>query len=348
MKVGSSPHTRGAPRGSSSTWPDVRIIPAYAGSTVRGGNYQLEATDHPRIRGEHAGARAYTPSRPGSSPHTRGALRRPPRLGCAVRIIPAYAGSTSLGLPTTTRRTDHPRIRGEHIGASDNHDATVGSSPHTRGALGDRRRLGPGGGIIPAYAGSTSLATSRLPTKPDHPRIRGEHTTVSIAKGEAGGSSPHTRGAQSNWSQRAQCTGIIPAYAGSTSLARGGFGRPADHPRIRGEHASVDYRDRLMTGSSPHTRGALVDGLLQVPEGRIIPAYAGSTVKIWSTPSTNAGSSPHTRGARQRGARCYQERRIIPAYAGSTVEPSEMLTAQKDHPRIRGEHHTKGDVKSFE
>ena len=29
---------------------------------------------------------------------------------------------------------------------------------------------------------------------------------------------------------------------------------------------------------------------------------------------------------------------IIPAYAGSTVEPSEMLTAQKDHPRIRGEH----------
>ena len=30
--------------------------------------------------------------------------------------------------------------------------------------------------------------------------------------------------------------------------------------------------------------------------------------------------------------------RIIPAYAGSTVEPSEMLTAQKDHPRIRGEH----------
>ena len=32
---------------------------------------------------------------------------------------------------------------------------------------------------------------------------------------------------------------------------------------------------------------------------------------------------------------------IIPAYAGSTVEPSEMLTAQKDHPRIRGEHATR-------
>ena len=71
-----------------------RIIPAYAGST--------------------AGARAYTPSRPGSSPHTRGALVVGELVAGERRIIPAYAGSTpfTASPPHTVR--DHPRIRGEH------------------------------------------------------------------------------------------------------------------------------------------------------------------------------------------------------------------------------------------
>ena len=50
---------------------------------------------------------------------------------------------------------------------------------------------------------------------------------------------------------------IIPAYAGSTSLVRGGFGRPADHPRIRGEHPRNVFK--------------------AISQTRIIPAYAGST-----------------------------------------------------------------------
>ena len=114
--LGSSPHTRGAPRGANLR--------------------QSAARDHPRIRGEHC--------RP---PVTS----RPP-----VGIIPAYAGSTDyslgmddedLGSSPHTRgahsgcrrrrysRRDHPRIRGEH-----------------GWALPSRERQT---GIIPAYAGST-------------------------------------------------------------------------------------------------------------------------------------------------------------------------------------------------
>ena len=73
-----------------------------------------------------------------------------------TRIIPAYAGSTYRC------QTD--------IGKS------LGSSPHTRGALPARR--------------GTRLSTG------DHPRIRGEHQDW-------------RRGANPR-------TGIIPAYAGST------------------------------------------------------------------------------------------------------------------------------------
>ena len=91
----------------------------------------------------------------GSSPHTRGALAGESDGGGGVRIIPAYAGSTSSGPPTTTRHADHPRIRGEHAEASTTHTSRTGSSPHTRGApiVGGEVVLGLG--IIPAYAGST-------------------------------------------------------------------------------------------------------------------------------------------------------------------------------------------------
>ena len=51
--VGSSPHTRGARPRASVLSVELRIIPAYAGSTLwrcRGAGF---AWDHPRIRGEH-------------------------------------------------------------------------------------------------------------------------------------------------------------------------------------------------------------------------------------------------------------------------------------------------------
>ena len=51
----------------------------------------------------------------GSSPHTRGALSDHDDHKRAGRIIPAYAGSTGLGMREVYRWADHPRIRGEHV-----------------------------------------------------------------------------------------------------------------------------------------------------------------------------------------------------------------------------------------
>ncbi len=237
---GSSPHTRGAPPGTtprattSRDHPRIRgehlmsysirlcdpgIIPAYAGSTGRGGRRRPRGRDHPRIRGEHGGRSADREPLPGiipayagsttrveimsaglegSSPHTRGAPRRPPR--------------------STRSAGDHPRIRGEHL-------LRHGASP---------RR----GGIIPAYAGSTTLnmptrftfsgssphtrgaprrTACRTRRRWDHPRIRGEHEWTVLTRSQSEGSSPHTRGALRGYEQASDGTGIIPAYAGSTS-----------------------------------------------------------------------------------------------------------------------------------
>ena len=200
----------------------------------------------------------------------------------------------------------------------------------------------------------------------DHPRIRGEH---------------HAQLVVHRW-----VDGIIPAYAGSTfSMVSGSENlpgssphtrgarsprpcsppRPADHPRIRGEHSVAHPAVRERPG--------------------IIPAYAGSTVRYTILRSGRSGSSPHTRGApispstcprpcgdhpRIRGehplaAFCYKLCfGIIPAYAGSTERGSRddtlfrgssphtrgaptsggaMPSRREDHPRIRGEHALLGD-----
>ena len=72
---GSSPHTRGA-----------------QGDDVGVG---VGGADHPRIRGEHGRDLRADGSGPGSSPHTRGAREDAHGRRLTMRIIPAYAGSTS-------------------------------------------------------------------------------------------------------------------------------------------------------------------------------------------------------------------------------------------------------------
>ena len=158
------------------------------------------AADHPRIRGEHRLASEMLVTRPGSSPHTRGALHWVTTHCPSVGIIPAYAGST-------VKPTTRPWCR-------------AGSSPHTRGALCRLLRDGRYPRIIPAYAGSTSVAHSGRASDSDHPRIRGEHRRRAGRGIVPFGSSPHTRGARWRGAPSEQHHRIIPAYAGSTGVLK--------------------------------------------------------------------------------------------------------------------------------
>ena len=152
-------------------------------------------------------------------------------------------------------------------------------------------------GIIPAYAGSTSIFGRGSFSTSDHPRLRGEHGQRARTRPRSSGSSPLTRGALPYLVCATVAWGIIPAYAGSTSLAppcRMGTG---NHPRLRGEHRSTTIYSYYTEGSSPLTRGALEYILDLYGSDRIIPAYAGSTCRV--------------------PQRLLQDG-IIPAYAGST------------------------------
>ena len=193
------------------------------------------------------------------------------------RIIPAYAGCTDDGGHCVAGQWDHPRIRGVHSLTYPVEPPVKGSSPHTRGALVKARDGAAEAGIIPAYAGCTApTGTPAQPTS-DHPRIRGVHLHAGADSTPATGSSPHTRGALHRRDVTEIRGGIIPAYAGCTGMLLpfvvGGW----DHPRIRGVHMRTRMRSGIRTGSSPHTRGALMRVAVGSMRLRIIPAYAGCT-----------------------------------------------------------------------
>ena len=177
-------------------------------------------------------------------------------------IIPACAGSTGHVCGVAVRLGDHPRMCGEHKARN----AYVAA---------DR-------GIIPACAGSTACRSPVIRLEWDHPRMCGEHPLsrpcayANHLSESTTGSSPHVRGALVYYFLF--CVfGIIPACAGSTlPLIR--LRTPCwDHPRMCGEHLSKQFASFRHRGSSPHVRGALVDGDFLEAEHGIIPACAGST-----------------------------------------------------------------------
>ena len=207
-----------------------------------------------------------------------------------------------------------------------------------RGALSDQEGTYQAIGIIPACAGSTAPHGRTARPKRDHPRMCGEHSfNIHQFAGEQG-SSPHVRGARSGGSSVSLLMGIIPACAGSTKGAFGIQGRHWDHPRMCGEHALNEMKIPREVGSSPHVRGALRLFRFPLDLTGIIPACAGSTIRLAGRsmcsrdhprmcgehqrgvrdPRTALGSSPHVRGARLERDENPSGSGIIPACAGST------------------------------
>ena len=169
---------------------------------------------------------------------------------------------------------------GEHKAGSSDITATLGSSPHVRGAPGLPGQGGLIWGIIPACAGSTITRVTLEDAIQDHPRMCGEHSRSKKNRVGGAGSSPHVRGAPRHFAVQPYVTGIIPACAGSTTACCWPSPPQRDHPRMCGEHF-VCLNEALSTvGSSPHVRGARPSPYILGKAKQIIPACAGSTYDI--------------------------------------------------------------------
>ena len=152
---GSSPLTRGKPGSSRVSGVGRRLIPAHAGKTRVIICSFLRAAAHPRSRGENHGRLTYLPSKPGSSPLTRGKPTVGTMISAAHRLIPAHAGKTQASPPEPRHAPAHPRSRGENPCAGTKRRPQTGSSPLTRGKRGVNGGAESLVGLIPAHAGKT-------------------------------------------------------------------------------------------------------------------------------------------------------------------------------------------------
>ena len=207
-----------------------------------------------------------------------------------------------------------------------------------RGTPGCRSIWPSSTGIIPAYAGNTSLTRNFSSSDWDHPRVCGEHSLFASLSFRAQGSSPRMRGTHERLCGAFQPPGIIPAYAGNTSQNPCNAALFRDHPRVCGEHFLHIEDSTAGKGSSPRMRGTRDCSRHLAQNAGIIPAYAGNTRAgarraqgAWDHPRVcgehnavalhlrdHRGSSPRMRGTRAIQSRVTLCRGIIPAYAGNT------------------------------
>ena len=196
----------------------------------------------------------------------------------------------------------------------------------------------PHKGIIPAYAGSTSVPSPTLSRRRDHPRVCGEHHIGESCLSVPSGSSPRMRGARVHVLTHVVPSGIIPAYAGSTCLRQASGGDCRDHPRVCGEHARFTPADALRVGIIPAYAGSTLGGQLGAAVHGDHPRVCGEHLLNEKVNLVGMGSSPRMRGAPISAVVKDDPLGIIPAYAGSTSSSSHRWYRGKDHPRVCGEH----------
>ena len=274
----------------------------------------------------------------GSSPLTRGKLRRRVQFVASAGLIPAHAGKTSRRRSAPVASRAHPRSRGENRPRRLPRPCRSGSSPLTRGKPRRRYRPSEHRGLIPAHAGKTGRTRQWPFPSTAHPRSRGENAPDELEADFVRGSSPLTRGKPLSPRSSSKSWGLIPAHAGKTQArARLNQLRKA-HPRSRGENHVGHERRWPGRGSSPLTRGKRgCQSWLGIFHG-LIPAHAGKTRRPRDRVSRYAahprsrgeneiqphlseidgGSSPLTRGKRRRIHAIPESIRLIPAHAGKT------------------------------
>ncbi len=293
---GPSPRVRGADRVQGFSGFGTGTIPAGAGSSTCRTSTSPPRWDHPRGCGEQ-GMR-WKPSNPvaGPSPRVRGAVKFIPTISPCTGTIPAGAGSRSRGPPTRPTCRDHPRGCGEQGPIRSPIQDTRGPSPRVRGAGSGSPHVKPGGGTIPAGAGSSARSGLMLSRTWDHPRGCGEQDLINRAIQIMGGPSPRVRGAAGDPARAPVRHGTIPAGAGSSRRVISAPGRWRDHPRGCGEQIATRL-DRYEWGTIPAGAGSRGSPRSVVSTRRDHPRGCGEQDLDKVTSSLKRGPSPRVRGA---------------------------------------------------
>ena len=194
---------------------------------------------------------------PGSSPRGRGKRVSVFSVIVGLRLIPAWAGKTKDGAGVTSTPRAHPRVGGENDG--------------------NTMPLGALIGLIPAWAGKTCVTMRIGHVRTAHPRVGGENGLPQYRSVPGTGSSPRGRGKLVGGQLVGRDPGLIPAWAGKTTMPPWSLTRRWAHPRVGGENQRGGAQCGSWEGSSPRGRGKRARPARRENMRGLIPAWAGKT-----------------------------------------------------------------------
>ena len=155
----------------------------------------------------------------GSSPRGRGKRHNVRDRFTGFRLIPAWAGKTTIEALKKKHNRAHPRVGGENMTQAAPGDLVCGSSPRGRGKLKECADQAAALRLIPAWAGKTVDVAVSFSGSPAHPRVGGENAELGFQKVGGSGSSPRGRGKRSFDGPGVDEMRLIPAWAGKTKIA---------------------------------------------------------------------------------------------------------------------------------
>ena len=354
---GSPPRGRGKVDGPPAQVGRGRITPAQAGRSPYFLYGKKDYKDHPRIGGEKAELTAAVISAMGSPPRRRGKALHRVKNDLRYGITPAWAGKSTVVLPTPGYLWDHPRVGGEKILEPSMGVGNFGSPPHGRGKVvrsGVHRCCR---GITPAWAGKRCSSGRCCMRQRDHPRVGGEKTENITPSIYEQGSPPRRRGKDKAEHLVQDHIGITPAQAGKRCYLCASTKSSWDHPRVGGEKAKITPRLKRCRGSPPRGRGKVVRPDVVAKAAGITPAWAGKSCSarcrsqscgdhprvggeksmMQSRARASKGSPPRGRGKGSGRRKRRPGEGITPAWAGKRARRKRNERWRQDHPRVGGE-----------
>ncbi len=219
---------------------NLRITPAWAGTTSERSPLPILHSDYPRVGGDDSDYDSAQTRAPLDYPRVGGDDRRCQR-------------------PTQRRNGLPPRGRGRRL-------------PFRASDLTRR--------ITPAWAGTTAHPRCSAPRVPDYPRVGGDDGLPERRHVAVDGLPPRGRGRRSSTACSVVLVRITPAWAGTTLIdiqARSFF---TDYPRVGGDDQRCRAVGSLRYGLPPRGRGRPPHDFPLLAVERITPAWAGTTLHL--------------------------------------------------------------------
>ena len=236
LSPGSPPRAWGSRFAAGGSDSASRFTPTCVGITCTGTGGAGGASVHPHVRGDHGSCCESRGLRRGSPPRAWGSLFHDDRLAGQHRFTPTCVGITSVIPSSSSSRSVHPHVRGDHSCRSQVIASSRGSPPRawgSRGGCGYPSKLRR---FTPTCVGITAARTPTPRAAPVHPHVRGDHIAVVSDGCPCTGSPPRAWGSLVA-TNRQTCDGrFTPTWVGFTGRNQSANRQRAVHPHVRGDH----------------------------------------------------------------------------------------------------------------